>query len=953
MKKYLLFLVVLVLSVPLFAQQPKVNLFLNDGTTKQLNLSDIEDLKFIIGSSACFIKIFYEDSLIENYQTKNIEKMKFETDANKFQVLNIYIDGSANSFKLADLDSINFFIAETPVPQIASINPTSGKIGIEVTLVGKNFGETQGTSIVSFKGKNAIDYKKWSDTLIKINVPAGATTGKVSVTVKGIKSNEVDFTIPSELLTLTPTSGKIGDIITIAGTAFGTVQAGSLITFNDTNATEYSSWSDNQIKVKVPKGAMSGNVNLIINGQKTNGLNFTVLPKFESITPSSGKIGDTVILAGSGFGILKDTSFVFFTGKKAVDYISKTTTEIKLKVPVGAKTGAVYISSGGNKSNELNFSIFPQITKIAPDSAGVADEVTITGTGFGDKAGASFVTFNDIKANEVTSWSDIKIVLKVPAGAVSGTVWINMSDIKSNEVKFTVIQHLLSVSPNALKIGDQMTITGTNFGANRETNTVLFNNITAINYDSWTDTEIKLKIPENVVSGKLYVLIGTKKSNPGDYSIIPEFFGISPTSGRLGNLVNITGKGFGDVQGSGYVSFTGGNATEILSWSNTAISLKVPASAKTGKVSVNASGQKSNELDFSILPTVFSILPYVGLPGDQVTLTGVSFGANRDASFVSFKNANAVSYTSWTDTEIKVILPVGAETGKVSVTVGTEKSNEVDFYLTPVISGISPNSGKIGDQVTISGSNFGATRGTSTMTFNTASVTTFNSWSNTSITVVVPVGTRTGKVSVVVNNIKSNEVDFTDTDIFYETVTIGTQEWMLKNLDSARYRNGDAIPQVTDATEWANLTTGAWCYYNNSSANNEPYGKLYNWYAVNDSRGIGPSGFHIPTDTELQTLIDYLGGGTIAGGKMKESGTSHWANPNTGATNESGFTAVGGGYRIGTGAFQQFNNAGSYWSRTEADTYNGYHRVMYYNNATIARYANGKVIGFSVRLIKD
>ena len=104
-----------------------------------------------------------------------------------------------------------------------------------------------------------------------------------------------------------------------------------------------------------------------------------------------------------------------------------------------------------------------------------------------------------------------------------------------------------------------------------------------------------------------------------------------------------------------------------------------------------------------------------------------------------------------------------------------------------------------------------------------------------------------------------------------QDVTIGTQTWTSKNLNVTKYRNGDAIPQVQDKNAWAKLKTGAWCYYENNTANGTTYGKLYNWFAVNDTRGLAPKGYHIPTDAEWTILTDYLGGDTIAGTKMKST----------------------------------------------------------------------------------
>jgi len=906
------------------------------------------DIQFITGSSTCLVKIYYEDSLTENFQTKEIESIKFEKDANKLQVLNIYIKGVANSFLLKNLDSINFFIAATPVPNIANINPTSGYIGDDVLITGTNFGATQDTSIVSFKGKNAIDYTSWSDTQIKIKVPAGASTGKLSATVHGIKSNELDFTVLAKLLSLTPNSGKIGDTITISGSGFGSSRGSSFVTFNDTIATEYISWSDVQIKVKVPKGAKTGKVVQMANSIKSNGLDFTVLvyPNLESITPSTAKIGDTVVLAGTNFGIGKDTSFVYFAGKKAANYISRSATQIKLKVPVGTKTGKVYITSGANKTNELDFSIIPQITSIMPDSAGITEQITIYGTNFGDKAGTSTVAFNDTITTDFISWSDIQIELKVPAGAVSGKVRVNVTGLPSNDVNFTVIQHIASINPYILKIGDPITITGTNFGATRGTNKVLLNTIEAPSYDSWSDTEIKIKIPDNAFSGKLYVVKGSRKSNAADFFIIPEIAAINPATGRLNDIVTISGKGFGTVQGASTVDFNGGPATEIQGWSNGSISVKVPGTAKTGKVSVTVSGQKSNEVDFSILPSISSIFPTSGLVGDQITISGACFGASQGTSFVSFQGANASSYISWADNQIVAVVPTGTQNGKLSVTVGGVKSNELDFYLKPQISSISPNNAYLGTQITISGVNFGASQGTSIVAFTGGNASSIQSWSNTSIVVIAPNSATSGPVSVTVNNIKSNELDFTPL-----SVMIGQQEWMIKNLDVSTYKNGETIPQCTDETEWDNLTTGAWCYYSNSSDNGVIYGKLYNWYAVNDSRGLAPSGWHIPTNNEWSSLSTYLGGNSVSGGKLKETGTSHWSAPNTNATNESGFTALGAGYRYLQ--YAHLGDVGAFWTSTQADAQTAYEWQILYNAGTISNNPQGKALGFSVRCLKD
>jgi uncharacterized protein (TIGR02145 family) len=185
-------------------------------------------------------------------------------------------------------------------------------------------------------------------------------------------------------------------------------------------------------------------------------------------------------------------------------------------------------------------------------------------------------------------------------------------------------------------------------------------------------------------------------------------------------------------------------------------------------------------------------------------------------------------------------------------------------------------------------------------------------------------------------------------------LTICCQSWMTKNLDVATYRNGDTIPEVTDDAAWTALTTGAYCYYNNDSATYAAtYGKLYNWYAVNDPRGLAPEGWHVPTDFEWTTLSDCLGSQTVAGGLMKEIGTTHWTSPNYGATNTSGFTGLPGGYRLSIGTFNQIGNYGFFWSSTENNTNTAWYDNLFFNNSPIYRGNNLKQVGYSVRCLRD
>jgi uncharacterized protein (TIGR02145 family) len=190
--------------------------------------------------------------------------------------------------------------------------------------------------------------------------------------------------------------------------------------------------------------------------------------------------------------------------------------------------------------------------------------------------------------------------------------------------------------------------------------------------------------------------------------------------------------------------------------------------------------------------------------------------------------------------------------------------------------------------------------------------------------------------------------DCTDQD-----VTIGTQTWTVCNLDVDTYRNGNPIPYEPDPIAWAALTTGAWCWYANDSINGPIYGKLYNWYAVNDPRGLAPVGYHIPTNAEWTTLTTFLGGYVDAGGAVKETGFTHWDSPNQGATNSSCFTGLGAGFRAPNGSYLFIKQKGYWWGSAEFDSTTADAYVTYAVNTGLFNVNEDKKLGFSVRLIKD
>ncbi|MFH1891455.1 MAG: FISUMP domain-containing protein [Candidatus Zixiibacteriota bacterium] len=220
---------------------------------------------------------------------------------------------------------------------------------------------------------------------------------------------------------------------------------------------------------------------------------------------------------------------------------------------------------------------------------------------------------------------------------------------------------------------------------------------------------------------------------------------------------------------------------------------------------------------------------------------------------------------------------------------------------------------------------------------------------------------------VVSTTIGTGQETGTVTDIdenVYQTVRIGDQWWMAENLKVKRYRNGDPIRNVTENSTWSSLTTGAYCEYDNDPANVDMYGRLYNWYAVDDSRRIAPEGWHVPTDDEWKQLEMYLGmsqaeadaigiRGTDEGGKLKEAGTTHWNPPNTGATNESGFTALPGGGRYDHGEFASMVYDADFWCSTEIYSSNAWMRTLRNSFSGVDRSNYNWRYGFAVRCLRD
>ncbi|MCX6154626.1 MAG: fibrobacter succinogenes major paralogous domain-containing protein [Candidatus Kapabacteria bacterium] len=286
-----------------------------------------------------------------------------------------------------------------------------------------------------------------------------------------------------------------------------------------------------------------------------------------------------------------------------------------------------------------------------------------------------------------------------------------------------------------------------------------------------------------------------------------------------------------------------------------------------------------------------------------------------------------------------------------------------DKIYPPLITRIDPDTAIVGDYIYIWGQHLCYDNRVMYVSFNGVKVGMIDSCycNSDAVFAKVPVGATSGKINVKTEKGDiSNDMEFviippykkifgTVQDIennSYKTVKIGNQIWMAENLNVSHYRNGDTIPFVQIHAQWLDLIT---CAILGTS-----FGKLYNWFTVNDPRGLAPIGWHIASDSDWKVLGWFLGGDGYAGGKLKEVGTDHWRSPNYKASNQFGFTALAGGMCNSKNEIHNFDKQeGYWWTSTEIDSQLVWSKVIYDNNCALISFRNIKTDGFAVRCVKD
>ena len=621
---------------------------------------------------------------------------------------------------------------------ITKVAPTKGPVGTSVTITGTGF---TGATDVSFNGVSA-GFNVVNDSKITATVPAGATTGLVSVTTpNGTVQSPTAFTVTALSITkVAPTKGPVGTSVTITGTGF---TGATDVSFNGVSAG-FNVVNDSKITATVPAGATTGLVSVTTpNGTVQSPTAFTVTLSITGLAPTSGPVGTSVTITGTGFTGATDVSF---NGVSAgAGFSVDTDSQITATVPAGATTGLVSVTTpNGTVQSPTAFTVTLSITKVAPTKGPVGTSVTITGTGF---TGATDVSFNGVSAGAGFSVdTDSQITATVPAGATTGLVSVTTPNgTVQSPTAFTVTLSITKVAPTKGPVGTSVTITGTGFTGATD---VSFNGVSA-GFNVVNDSKITATVPAGATTGLVSVTTpnGTVQS-PTAFTVTLSITGLAPTSGPVGTSVTITGTGF---TGATDVSFNGVSAGAGFSVdTDSQITATVPAGATTGLVSVTTpNGTVQSPTAFTVTLSITGLAPTSGPVGTSVTITGTGFTGATD---VSFNGVSAgAGFSVDTDSQITATVPAGATTGLVSVTTpnGTVQSPTA-FTVTLSITGLAPTSGPVGTSVTITGTGF---TGATDVSFNGVSAGAgFSVDTDSQITATVPAGATTGLVSVTTPN---------------------------------------------------------------------------------------------------------------------------------------------------------------------------------------------------------
>jgi hypothetical protein len=642
----------------------------------------------------------------------------------------------------------------TSLPAVTSFTPTGGTVGVAVTVTGFNF---TGATSVRFNGVIAAGFVVDSDSQIRVNVPAGATTGAVSVTNgSGTGASSSSFTViqAPTVTSFSPTSGIVGTPITITGGNFVSVSG---VSFSGTAATSFTVDSATQIRANVPAGATSGPISVTnVAGTGASSTNFNVIqsPTVTAFTPTSGGVNTQVTITGGNF---TGSTAVTFNGLNATSFEVDSDTQVRATAPAGVTTGPIAVTNpAGAATSSGNFTVLqiPSITSFAPTSGTVGTAVTINGGNFN---GSTAVAFNGVDASTFTVLSNSQIATVVPAAATTGPISVTNADGSGQSLSNFVLLAapvITSFTPTSGPVGTPVTITGNSFTG---ITTLLFNSTPAASFIFDSDTQVRANVPAGATSGPISISNSAGSGNSASNFTVTTggsstltFNATDDAYVRSTNVNNNYGNGI-DLRVR--TANSGEVTTSYLKFNVTGLTGAV-SSAKVRLNVLDTSNQGgsifsvSNTLLGTGTPWTESVITFNNAPAISgsplATLGQVTIGQTVEFDVTAAISGNGVfsfGLSSSSNDAANYSSKEGASVPELVIVSGSGggASNP------PNITSFNPTSGIIGAQVTIIGSNFDGTTGVS---FNATSATSFTIVSNLQIRATVPGGATSGPISV-------------------------------------------------------------------------------------------------------------------------------------------------------------------------------------------------------------
>ena len=665
-----------------------------------------------------------------------------------------------------------------PPPTISGFSPTSGPIGTTVTITGTNFVATPLTSnTVKFNGKQAT-VSSASTTQLVVTVPTGTTSGAVTVTVSNMTATGASYTVttPPTITSFSPLNGAVGTTVTVVGTNYSATAINDSMSFNGVSAT-ISTATTTHLTALVPDTATTGpiSVSVVGGGSVTSTTNYTVTTPPLAITSysaSSGLIGSSVSINGTGFSVHAANDAVSFSGTNAI-ITSASPTKLVVTIP-DADSGPISVTVAGQTVSGSYFSVQqppPTVTSFSPMSGPAGSTIVVNGTWFNTYAPNDTVIFNGLVGVHPDSATRTQLVVVVPPTATTGLISVNTGNgTPQSPTAFTVTSpYISSIAPTSGASGTVVTVNGANFDPTSADNEVTFvdldSSVATALVTAATPTKLTVTVPDGMRAGDFYQLVVSDENGSGTFESfesvagVPTITGFGPSGGPVGTAVVINGKNFGTS--SKTVSFNGTQAT-IASSTPTQIAATVPAGSSTGPISVTVGGQvATSATNFSVVtqaPVITSFSPTGGPRYTTITVMGQNFSpiiSNNVATIsgvpILLSAASATSLTGivgWYGTAPLSTAPVQVVTGGQT---GVSSASFLVSTAAPTIGSFTPTTGPAGSQVVISGQNFVNTPAFDKVTFAGVQATV-NSATPTQLIATVPAAATSGPIAVLVHD---------------------------------------------------------------------------------------------------------------------------------------------------------------------------------------------------------